>query len=506
MIKILDIQQIREADQYTINNEPVSSDALMERAAGLCFEWIKENFLDIKQPIVVFAGTGNNGGDGLVIARMLHESGYFVQAYLVKFTDKLSPDCELNLKRLNKKLPVPVIESEITFPAIPENSIVIDALLGSGITRAPEGLVLNAVEKINASENSVIAIDLPSGLLADSSSQAHAGKIINADVTLTIGAPKLALFMPENGVYCGEWHLIPIGLHDDYINNAPTKFNYLQSSDIEGLFPARKTFSHKGSYGHALIMAGSKGKSGAAVLAARACLHSGCGLTTIHCPSDSVSILQTAAPEAMVSVDADPGCISTLPDIVPYSAVAFGPGCGQEKQTAGTLKLLIQESKQPLLIDADGLNILAANKTWLAFLPKNTILTPHPGEFKRLAGDYKNDFERLQNAMDFSAKFHCIMVLKGAYTSIVSPDGRVFFNSTGNPGMAKGGSGDILTGFISGLLARGIPPLHAALAGVFLHGLAGDYAAEYLTQEYLSAGDIVKYFRKAWKSLVVNRE
>jgi NAD(P)H-hydrate epimerase len=248
-------------------------------------------------------------------------------------------------------------------------------------------------------------------------------------------------------------------------------------------------------------MAGSKGKTGAAVLAAKACLRSGCGLTTVHCPSDSLNIVQISAPEAMVSVDENANNISVLPVLMPYSAVAFGPGCGLHKSTAASLKLLIQETKVPLVIDADGLNILADNKTWLSFLPANTVLTPHPGEFKRLFGESKNDFDRLGKGVEAAMKFRCIIVLKGAYTAIISPNGQVFFNSSGNPGMAKGGSGDALTGLIAGLLARGIPALKATLAGVFLHGLAGDFAAKYKTQEAMRAGDIIELLPQAWDTI-----
>lgn len=506
MIKVLDIKTIREADQYTIEHEPVSSLDLMERAGGLCFEWIKEKFPDTKQHFIVLAGSGNNGGDGLVIARMLHDSGYTVDVSLIYLSDKLSPDCKRNLDRLKKKLKVNVVEKAEDIPALPAESIVIDALLGSGINRAPEGIVLNVIERINTSANTVISIDLPSGLFADASSHNHSKKVVQADFTLTIGAPKLALFMPENGIYSGEWHLVRIGLHEEFMQQAPSKYFYLQPADFYGIISPRKTFSHKGTYGHALIMAGSKGKTGAAVLAALACLRSGCGLTTVHCPSDSLKIIQTTAPEAMATFDKNTDCISELPDLSPFSAIAFGPGCGQNKATATALKLLIQESKVPLLIDADGLNILAANKTWLGFLPENTILTPHPGEFNRLFGESKNDFERLQKAIGSAAKYKCIIVLKGAYTAIISPSGQVFFNCSGNPGMAKGGSGDVLTGLISGLVARGISALNAALTGVYLHGLAGDLAADSLTQEAMNAGDLIGFLPKAWAQILQNQE
>jgi len=433
---------------------------------------------------------------------MLHDSGYPVEIFLIKFSDKLSKDCKLNLDRLKRKVAVQEICAEDEMPLINNQSVIIDALLGTGTARAPEGLVLKVIEQINGSENQIIAIDLPSGLFADSSSQSHAGKIVQANITLTIGMPKLALFMPENGSCGGEWHLIPIGLSEEFISSAETNLFFSTFSALQGIVKPRSVFSHKGSFGHSLIIAGSKGKTGAAVLATRANLRSGCGLTTIHCPADSLNIIQTSAPEAMASVDSEKDFVSTVPDLSPFSAVAFGPGCGQNKATASALKLLIQNSKIPLVIDADGLNIIAENKTWLAFLPQNSILTPHPGEFKRLFGDYSDDFARLQGAMKAAVKFRCIIVLKGAYTAIASPTGQAIFNPTGNPGMAKGGSGDVLTGLLTGLLARGIPALQAAILGVFLHGLAGDYAARSLTQESMTSADLIDFLPKAWATVV----
>jgi len=502
MIKIPNIVQIREADQYTIKHEPVSSIDLMERASKSCFDWINAKFQDNKQNFVVFAGSGNNGGDGLAIARMLIEKGYPVNVFFVKLSDSISPDCETNLSRLKNQINVQTINSIDNLPSFAVDSIIIDSLLGSGISREPDGLVLKVIEAINAAKNKVISIDLPSGLFADHSSVNHKSKIVKADITLTIGAPKLALFMPESNEFCGDWFFIPIGLHNDYLEQLSTNNFFVEFSDFKNILPQRKKFSHKGTYGHALIMAGSKGKTGAAVLATQSCLRSGCGLTTIHCPASSLNIIQTAAPEAMVSVDKNENCISEIPDLNQFSAIAFGPGCSQNKATASALKFLIQETKVPLVIDADGLNILSGNKTWLAFLPKNTILTPHPKEFSRLFGETKNDFDRLDLAIKSAKKYGCIIILKGAYTSIITPQGHVFFNCSGNPGMATGGSGDVLTGLIVGLLSQGIEQLHAALLAVFLHGLSGDIAASELTQEAMKAGDLADYLPNAWSQIM----
>lgn len=499
MLKILPVGSIRAADAFTIEHEPVSSDLLMERAAGLCFEWITELFPDKETQFTVVAGTGNNGGDGLVIARMLIEAGYTAKAILVEFSKTLSNDCKFNLERLQKLTKVETCGSQNDELEFLPSSVIIDALLGSGISRAPEGLVKHAIQSINSSQLPVVAIDMPSGLLADASSLAHEKDIVKATFTLTLGVPKLALLLPENEQYCGHWQFIPIGLHPTFLNDAESRFLITEENDIASFFPSRSTFSHKGTYGHALIVAGSKGKTGAAVLAANACLRSGCGLTTVHCPEQSLNIIQIAAPEAMCSVDAEKDFVSLLPDLSAFTAIAFGPGCGQHKATASALKLLIQNSTSPLVIDADGLNILSENKTWLSFLPKNTILTPHPGEFKRLFGSFLDDFARIEGAQDAAARFNCIIVLKGAFTAVVTPSRQVFFNPTGNPGMAKGGSGDTLTGLIAGLLARNISPIHAAIAGVYLHGLAGDLAAEELGMEAMKAGDLIDALSSSWQ-------
>lgn len=501
MIKILNISQIREADKITILKENISSYELMERASELCFEEIIKIFSDKKTSFTVFAGCGNNGGDGLAIARKLHDADYCVKVVFINF-GAISNDCEINLKKLPKDIHVDFLDNENFNFEVDDDSVIIDAILGSGISRKPDGLVLEVIKKINSLKNFVIAIDLPSGLLADKSSEAHLNSIVKANLTITIGLPKLALFMPENSLYFGNWILVQIGLNQDFIDNSETNYFFLQKQDINDLIKVRPKFAHKGNFGHALIASGSKGFMGAAILAARACLKSGCGLLTVHCPKNYSNIIQTAVPAAMCSIDDAEEMISSIPDVDKYSAISFGPGCSQNEKTAKALKLLIQNSSNPLIIDADGLNILANNKTWLAFLPQNTILTPHIGEFERLFGKCKNGFERLQTAVEMSSKYTCIIVLKGAYSAIVLPDKRVFFNSTGNPGLAKGGSGDILTGLMTGLLAQGYLPYCAAIMAVFIHGLAGDIAAEKYTEEAMNADDVIKNISNSWKKII----
>ncbi|PLW94722.1 MAG: NAD(P)H-hydrate dehydratase, partial [Marinilabiliales bacterium] len=318
----------------------------------------------------------------------------------------------------------------------------------------------------------------------------------------TLGVHKLALFLPENERFIGDWHFIPIGLRQEFISEAKTRYHFTSAEHIEPLILPRPRFAHKGIYGHALLFAGGKGKMGAAVLAAQAALRSGCGLVTVHTPDKRAQIIQSSVPEAMVSIDPHIECISTLPDISGYTSIAAGPGCGTHIKTAKVLKNLIQNSQVPLVLDADALNIIAENKTWLAFLPKNSILTPHIGEFKRLNGDSKNDFERLNDASSMAMKHGIIIILKGAFTAVCAPDGNIYFNPTGNPGMAKGGSGDVLTGLLSGLLAKGMNPLHAAILGVYLHGLAGDIAAENIGMEAMKSGDIIDMLPEAWLAVM----
>jgi NAD(P)H-hydrate epimerase len=271
--------------------------------------------------------------------------------------------------------------------------------------------------------------------------------------------------------------------------------------DIKPMMHKRRKYDHKGTFGHALLIAGSYGKMGAAILTAKACLRSGVGLVHAHIPKAGYEIMQTAVPEAMLSMDRYDHYFSALPELDMYHAVGAGPGLGMEKQSQMALKLLIQECQQNMVFDADALNILAENKTWLPFLPQGTILTPHPKEFQRLAGHWKDDFEKLDILRNFCSKYHVYLVLKGAHTATCFPDGKIYFNSTGNPGMATAGSGDVLTGMITGLLAQGYTPGQAAVIGVFIHGLAGDLAMKEKGMESLIAGDIIEHLGRAFREV-----
>ena len=501
-MKILPIEQIRAADAYTIENEPIADIDLMERAAEQLFKWIKKR-VDTSQRLFVFAGLGNNGGDGLALARMLSEADFEVYVYVVKYSKKYSDSFAENHNRYLKLSPKTIfnLEEEELFPDIEENDIIIDAMFGSGLTRPLEGFIANIIKRMNEAPAVKIAIDIPSGLYAYQTSKESQGKIFRADYTLTFQFPKYAFLLPENDQYVGSFHVLDIGLHPDFIEKVEVDNFYLLKQDAVPLLKNRLKFSHKGTYGHALLIAGSYGKMGAAILAAHACLRSGTGLLHVHVPKVGYPIIQTALPEAMISIDRYDYYFSEVPNLDLYNVVGIGPGLGKEPQSQAAMKLLIQNYRRPIVFDADALGILAENKTWLSFLTPNSILTPHPKEFERLVGSWKNDFEKMELARSFSKKFQVILVLKGANTAICLPDGRCYFNSTGNPGMATAGSGDVLTGIITGLLAQNYSPVHAALLGVFLHGLAGDIASRKVSEESLIAGDITKSLGKAFLKL-----
>ncbi len=499
MQKVFSVDKIRLADQFTIENEPIKSIDLMERAATACVKWIHAKLLG-KNSFNIFCGPGNNGGDGLAIARLLAEQKQKVSVFILA-SEHYSTEFQINLERLGilKKVSVQRITSESEFPVLVSDQILIDALFGSGLKRPLHGLVAQLVNHLNNTGCLKLAIDIPSGLFSDKSTKGY--ERFQADYTLSFQFPKLAFFMPENDPFVGEWQILDIGLNQNYIQKADTSFYFLESRSMAEWIRPRTKFAHKGSYGHGLLIAGSQGKMGAALLAGKAALRSGAGLITVHIPKSGMSIIPCAVPELMASLDEHESFFSKIPNLSNYSAIAIGPGLGSAKQTQSAVKLIIQESKIPIIVDADALNILSENKTWLHFLPSNSIFTPHVKEFERLAGKAENDFDRLDKQMAFSKKYQIFVILKGAHTSISTPDGKVFFNSTGNPGMATGGSGDVLTGILLGLRAQNYSALQTCLLGVFLHGLAGDFAAENKGQASLIASDIVESMPAAFFSL-----
>jgi len=505
-MKILSATQIREADAYTIEHEPISAINLMERAATKVVNWLETYVCNHSyKTIEIFCGMGNNGGDGLVIARLLFLKGYAVKIYILKHRQEASTDFTTNLERLVALgIPFSWISCIDDFPVLPENSICIDALLGSGLSQVLKGLLADLVQHLNQQTALKIAVDVPTGLFTEANSY-PLQSVFRADYTLTFEVPKLAFYYDLHQSIVGEVVVLPIGLHPNYLANVPTNYFTLTLTAIQKIVKKRAKTAHKGTFGHALLVAGSYGKVGAAVLAATACLRAGVGLVTVYAPQCAYNILQTAVPEAMILTDSHEKIIRKLPLPTSWQAIGLGCGWGTDPQTAAAFQEFLQECQQPLVIDADAINILAQNPTWLALVPQNSILTPHPKEFARLFGEFASPYLRHQAQIEFSRKYQIYIVYKGHHTLITTPDGHSFFNTTGNAGMATAGSGDVLTGIITSLLAQGYSPQEASLLGVYWHGLAGDMAAQHHSQVALIARDITEnlgnassYITKKW--------
>ena len=489
--------QIKEWDAYTIQREPITSLNLMERAAQKCVEWILAN-KNPQTPFRIFCGKGNNGGDGLAIARLLVEKNIRCEVYILEFGKLGSDDFQANLQRLHElQVTIHFIQSGDHFPEIFSNEIIIDALFGSGLNKPLEGLSKELVNHLNSSPNEIISIDLPSGLFADKPSKGNA--IIEANDTLSFQSYKKAFLVAENEAFIGNVHILDIGLHPGFLKINNTDQQLLDEKLIKQIFHPRKSFAHKASYGHALLIGGSYGKIGALVLAGSAALRSGAGLVTTYVPACGYSIIQSSISEAMVVTDPDESMITKLPeDVHKYSAIGVGPGMGTNRQTREAVFHLLKSFSKPIVIDADALNALAAEPGYLKTLPASSILTPHPKEFDRLFGRCENEFERINKAIQKAKELNIVIVLKGHHSLIAMPDGKSFFNSTGNAGMAKGGTGDVLTGIITALCAQQYKPADAALLGVYIHGLAGDLAAAVLSKEAMTAGDLIRFLSPAF--------
>ena len=497
-MELLTSAQIKQWDAFTCEHQKITSVELMERAAAGCLRWLEEHD-QIKRPFFIFCGKGNNGGDGLALARLLLDKQGVVSVFVLDEVSRGSGDFESNLSRLKEKaVPILFIRAGDQLPVIDNKPLIIDALFGSGLNRPLEGLSSQLVEHINASGSEVIAIDIPSGMFADKSSGKNA--VVKATYTLSFQVYKLAFLVAENEADTGKIHLIDIQLDPLFLENIQSSYEAIDPAIIRLLYKPRKAFSHKGSFGHALLIAGSYGKMGAAVLSARACLKSGVGLLTCHIPQCGYDIMQIANPEAMVYTDEDRNHLTGVSaDLSKFNTIGIGPGLGTEDVTGKALASILSGFKNPVVIDADALNILSTNQVMLQSIPPFSILTPHPKEFERLFGPGDNDFEKISLALQKAKELQLIIVLKGHYTFIAMPGGKGFFNTTGNAGMATGGSGDVLTGFLTGLLAQKYTPAAAALLGVYLHGLAGDLAAADLSQEALLASDITDYIGAAYK-------
>ena len=501
-MKILTCTQQKEADAYTIANNNILSINLMEKAASLIANEICKRW-DQSHRIVVFAGAGNNGGDAVAVARMLFTKNYNVEVYLFNIKGTISEDCMTNIKRLQECGFTAYHEISNSFDPFQlfEEDVVIDGLFGSGLNKPLSGGFASVVQYINASSAQVVSIDIPSGLMGEDNSNNSRQNIIHADLTLSIQLPKLSFLFPENEDIVGEWKLLDIGISPEFIRQADTPYIITEAQDVSQLIKPRKRFAYKNNFGHALLIAGSNGMAGASVLAARACLRSGTGLLTVHVPVCNHDILQTAVPEAIVQNDVHELYFAEPVDLDNYQAIAIGPGIGQEEETALATLDQLADCYIPAVLDADAINILSSHRNYLNRLPKGSILTPHIGELERIIGKCNNSFERLTKAKELAAYLQCYMVVKGAYTVVITPQGKFYFNPTGNPGMATGGSGDVLTGIILALLAQGYQPENAARLGVYVHGLAGDIACRRMGEISLTASDIIDALPEAWKVL-----
>lgn len=491
-MKIFSAKQIHDWDAYTIEHEPIASIDLMVRAAMACTDWITEHSLQQHQ-IKIFCGKGNNGGDGLAIARQLINIGAEPLVYILEFGAKGTDDFQSNLATLHQLTKnIFFIQSKEFFPLLNKGDVLIDALFGSGLNRPLEGLSAELIQHINEAYTKVIAVDIPSGLYLDKSSKGNT--VIEAAHTLTFQSLKLCCLMAENTKWLGELHVLPIGLNDDYESETATNLELITAKQIAEIYKPRKPFSHKGTYGHALLIAGSKGKMGATVMAAKSCLRSGVGLLTCILPEEERGIMQTSVHEAMIYTE-------EKIDYTKFTTVGIGPGIGTKDDGVKKVEELLHEFKKPLVIDADALNIIADNKELLNKIPEGSIITPHPKEFDRLFGESANDFERMSKALELSKQYQFVIVLKGHYT-LTAYKGKGIYNTTGNSGMATGGTGDTLTGILTSLLAQHYSPIDAALLGVYLHGLCADVALETQSEESLLPTDMTEHLGKAFKIIV----
>ncbi|MBQ7662886.1 MAG: NAD(P)H-hydrate dehydratase [Prevotella sp.] len=502
-MKIFTSAQIHELDKYTIDHEPVKSIDLMERAARVLTRAITERWPSTI-PIIVFAGPGNNGGDALAVARMLIEQDYQVQTFLFNITGHLSADCAENKKRLCDKKGrslLTEITQEFDPPHLDSGMLIVDGLFGSGLNKPLAGGFASLVKYINASKADIVSIDVPSGLMTEDNTYNVSANIIRATQTLTLGQLKLSFLFPESQAYIGQLRILDIRLSREGMEKIESNYTLMEEDIARQLIMQRDRFAHKGQMGSALIIAGCYGMAGASVLATKACLRAGAGKVTTHVPKRNVAIMQVAVPEAIVSIDREETSFTEGVATEDFQAVGIGPGLGTSEQTAITLIAQLRRTQCPLVIDADALNILASRRAWLQQLPKGVIMTPHPKELDRMEGKCIDSFERLTKARELAERLQGYVILKGHHTAICMPDGHVVFNNSGNAGMATAGSGDVLTGIITGLLARGYERREACMLGVYLHGLAGDLAVRELGEESLIASDLIQYLPKAFVRL-----
>jgi hydroxyethylthiazole kinase-like uncharacterized protein yjeF len=500
-MKLFSKEQIYAGDKLTAERQNISSTELMERAGTQIFNWMHRRMQGAQVPIHVFCGIGNNGGDGLVLARHLITHGYNVYTYVINYSDKRSKDFLINydrIKNTTKKWPT-LLKCTEDFPEIHQNDIIVDAVFGIGLNRPVDDWVKKLFQHFRATKAFTMSIDIPSGLYTDKPIE-DPDAVVYAGFTLSFASPKLVFFLPETAKYTVQWEILDIGLDPEFLYTTATEAQLIGKHEVLPNYMPRDKFSHKGTFGHALIIGGSYGKIGAVTLAGRAALAAGAGLVSAYVPKCGYMPLQASFPEAMVITDSDEEKITTIDFDITPTVVGFGIGVGTDAKTVSAFEAFLKTNKAPLVIDADGLNILAKKKALLKLLPELSILTPHPKELERLVGSWKDDFEKLKKAKAFAKKHKVILVLKGANTITIFNE-QLFVNTTGNPGLATAGSGDVLTGVVTGLIAQGYHSSVAAIFGVYLHGKSADIAVQDFGYQSLIASHVIEYLGEAYIDL-----
>lgn len=475
MLPLLTSPQIREADAYTIAHEPISSIELMERAAKAFVGWFVNCFPDKKKGISVYCGTGNNGGDGLAIARMLNEHQYKITSVkIARFSDKASDDFSTNFSRLRQTgIAITEIKPGDDFPA-DDSPVIIAALLGTGLNKPLEGDYKRLVNHINDLKRTVIAVDVPTGLFSEGELPQGA-TILKADLVITFQQPKISFLLPESAPYIKCWEAVNIGIDEKFIRSLNSPYQATEEKDIRRLLKPRHRFSNKGTYGHALIVAGQSETMGAALLSGASCVYSGAGLTTACVPNSGLTALNGYMPEVMAIIRNG----DQLPDIKwdSFTAMGIGPGLGTNEDALELLAYVLTNYKKPIVLDADALNLLSVQRELWAGVPANSIVTPHMKEFDRLFGEHDSWWKRMETGVQKAKEHQLFIVLKNDYTIIITPEGKIYFNTTSNPAMATGGMGDVLTGILTSLLAQAYSPEEACIIGTYVHGKAGDELA-----------------------------
>ncbi|MEM9325672.1 MAG: NAD(P)H-hydrate dehydratase [Bacteroidota bacterium] len=493
-MQILNAEQIRAADQHTIKNEPIASIDLMERASEAFVSKFVEHYT-MDKAVAVFSGQGNNGGDGLAIARLLYERGYTVGIWVVGTQGKGTPDFIANYDRL--PITAHHIEGQEDLPDLAGFDIVIDGLFGSGLNRPLEGLPAMVVRFLNRSGCRIVAVDIASGLYLDQPVP-EASPVIEPERTITFQVPKLAFFQPQIASFVGDWDVVDIGLDREFLSAQSSAFRLTEKSVMQQFLPERKKFMHKGDAGRVALWTGSQKKMGAALLSAQSCLRSGAGLLWMLIPEQGQTALNIKIPEAMTTDHdqlLDEAFGSTL------DVLGVGPGIGTDEGTLDAFERLLARWKKPMVLDADAITLLSYHPKLQKQLPKDSILTPHPGEFRRLVGDWSDDYDKLRRLQTYCRNFEVCVVLKGAFSAVCDSEGQIFFNPTGNAGMATAGTGDVLFGMICGLLAQGLASIAALRLGVYLHGMSGDLAKDQFTEYSLLATDIIRYLPNSFVGL-----